>query len=670
VSDLRNADLSHANLSGANLSGANLNGADLSETDFSDADLSYAILRNTNYDDANLKGADLTCVYLNADRSDMDSIIDNEISEEDPKLVKNSVKNRIRKDFRGADFSHKDLSGKKFCGADFRGADFIRAILVNANFRNAFMTSANFCEANMKGADLGGANLIRADLSDVDLSDATIIAANLKRADLSGANLTDAVLRNVNLTRTILKGADLTRADLSSADLSGTNLRSANLNDTDFTNKDLERSKLNQTPQEIVYSFKGGFDSIDTIAMDYLTVTINNSHPEYNLNLESLTLSGQPKAIFSVAGKDFVEQAKTQIDQLFQIQREKFGIIVDEAVESITKTPRDPDESAIKDDKSGDKAPSVDLNFVCKKCDSSILAYDSYWKEYTCVKCGWIYAGVNLTREKNKPVEIRKGAKSNRSEIHPSDSVFSFSRLNLFKNCPKAYEFKYVLKKEEAFSTIEQHLGKCIHKTLEYAYNEINDRGTPSKKSIMKKYNLAWNASNLKAIKIVKSNLSANNYKSEGVSMLNLFYDHILSNDKSETVELEKYFEIELDSSIGFRGIIDRISWSSNKVLRITDFKTGKRVGNPATDKQLQFYSLWVFDTFKENKIEVCFEDLRNVKTKTAKISRAQILQIEKNLIKDIKRVGAERNFKPKPSILCNWCGYNQICNDVLSFRL
>lgn len=232
-----------------------------------------------------------------------------------------------------------------------------------------------------------------------------------------------------------------------------------------------------------------------------------------------------------------------------------------------------------------------------------------------------------------------------------------------------AYKFKYVLKKEEAFSTIEQHLGKCIHKTLEYAYNEINDRGIPSKNSILENYNKAWSAPNLKTIKVVKSNLSANYYKSEGADMLNSFLDHILSNDKSETVELEKYFEIELDSSIGFRGIIDRISKSSNKVLRITDFKTGKRVGNPATEKQLQFYSLWVFETFKENKIEVCFEDLRNIETKIAEISRDQIPQIKKNLYKDINRVNAEQDFEPNPSILCGWCGYNLICDDALSFR-
>ena len=53
---------------------------------------------------------------------------------------------------------------------------------------------------------------------------------------------------------------------------------------------------------------------------------------------------------------------------------------------------------------------------------------------------------------------------------------FSFSRISLFEKCPKAYHFKYILKKDEYFSTIEQHLGKSIHTAIEYAY-QIRDEG-------------------------------------------------------------------------------------------------------------------------------------------------------------------------------------------------
>jgi len=37
---------------------------------------------------------------------------------------------------------------------------------------------------------------------------------------------------------------------------------------------------------------------------------------------------------------------------------------------------------------------------------------------------------------------------------------FSYSRIALYGKCPLAYQYKYVLGKEELFSTVEQHLGK------------------------------------------------------------------------------------------------------------------------------------------------------------------------------------------------------------------
>ena len=43
-------------------------------------------------------------------------------------------------------------------------------------------------------------------------------------------------------------------------------------------------------------------------------------------------------------------------------------------------------------------------------------------------------------------------------ESASSDS-FSYSRINLFQKCPKAYKLKYIDEKEEEFSTIEQYLG-------------------------------------------------------------------------------------------------------------------------------------------------------------------------------------------------------------------
>jgi putative RecB family exonuclease len=267
-----------------------------------------------------------------------------------------------------------------------------------------------------------------------------------------------------------------------------------------------------------------------------------------------------------------------------------------------------------------------------------------------------------------KQIAIKNNPATKMTNIN-NNSIFSFTKLNLFEKCPMAYKFKYIEKREEAFSTIEQHMGKCIHKALEYAYENKCNGSSPPLGSIVEIFDKVWHAGDLGSIKVVKSNKKAENYYSEGIKLLDSFYSHVLRFDKSATIELEKNFKIVLDSNNIYRGIIDRVSKSEGNVLRITDFKTGKRVGDPSTDKQLQSYALWAFDTFEDNEIEVCFEDIRNLKTKIAKISSDKVSTIRKNLLKDIGWVLKEKQFDSNPSVLCGWCGYNRICDDAQHFK-
>lgn len=243
-------------------------------------------------------------------------------------------------------------------------------------------------------------------------------------------------------------------------------------------------------------------------------------------------------------------------------------------------------------------------------------------------------------------------------------SNFSFSRINLFEKCPKAYHFKYILKKDEHFSTIEQHLGKCIHTAIEYAY-QIRDEGyNVSINSFIDTFTKSWSQTSINNFRIVKSSMSADAYYSEGINMLRNFFNNTLANDKSKTIALEKYFEIGISPSISYVGYIDRISIESNDFVRVTDYKTGKRINEPAQDKQLCSYAVWALDKFQLEKIEVVFEALRYGKIYSARINRNQIPLVKKNLLKDINVIIATNSFITRPSILCSWCGYNPICND------
>ena len=243
-------------------------------------------------------------------------------------------------------------------------------------------------------------------------------------------------------------------------------------------------------------------------------------------------------------------------------------------------------------------------------------------------------------------------------------NTFSYSKISMFKKCPKAYEYKHIKNMNELFSSIELHTGKCVHATLESAYKS-KDRGEHlSLDSIVGVFESVWHSSKLDSAKVVKSGRSKDDYQEKGLQMLKSFYSRVLLLDKSDTLALEERFQISLQDQIAYQGVIDRLSRQANGMTRITDYKTGKRVGDPSIDDQIASYALWVFEEFEESEIEACFEDLRNGETKVGVINRTQVPKIKRKLLGDIAALVSEEDFQASPSILCEWCGYNPICEE------
>jgi putative RecB family exonuclease len=234
----------------------------------------------------------------------------------------------------------------------------------------------------------------------------------------------------------------------------------------------------------------------------------------------------------------------------------------------------------------------------------------------------------------------------------------------MFQKCPKAYEYRHIKKTKEVFASIELHMGKCVHAALEHGYKS-KDRGEhPSVDSVIGAFESAWHSSKLESAKVVKSGRSKDDYYGEALQMLKSFYSRVLLSDTSETIELEKRFKIAFHDGIAYQGVIDRLSRQDNGMIRITDYKTGKRVAAPSNDDQIASYALWVFEEFNDNKIEACYEDLRSGETKAAMIHRSQVPKITAKLLGDIATVLRQKDFLARPSILCEWCGYNPICGE------
>ena len=269
-----------------------------------------------------------------------------------------------------------------------------------------------------------------------------------------------------------------------------------------------------------------------------------------------------------------------------------------------------------------------------------------------------------------KPIESVGDGELDEEEIAippniPSEMIFSYSKISLFNNCPKAYEFKYMLKTPELLLTVEQHLGKSVHSALKNIYEAKSAGKSISLSLLLNAYHQAWDSPEIKNIKIIKKNTSFNDYYLNGKNMLEKYYQRILVPDRSDTIALEKLFNLKLTNEIYYRGYIDRISQEPNGKLRIIDFKTGKRVNNPEEDMQLRSYALWLFEIYQDDEIEIVFEALRHGKTFCSKLRKSQLPAIREKLLTDINKINSTEKFEANPSILCSWCAYFDECDYI-----
>lgn len=124
------------------------------------------------------------------------------------------------------DVKQKYTKGRRdFSLQVFKDLDLQRTLLVEINFNQSKLPSANFQGSDLSNANFGRANLSRATLRNAKLIKAYFHYANLEGADLRGANLARACLSNANL-----RGANLCGADLTGALISDDQLASARTN--------------------------------------------------------------------------------------------------------------------------------------------------------------------------------------------------------------------------------------------------------------------------------------------------------------------------------------------------------------------------------------------------------------------------------------------------------
>lgn len=249
--------------------------------------------------------------------------------------------------------------------------------------------------------------------------------------------------------------------------------------------------------------------------------------------------------------------------------------------------------------------------------------------------------------------------------------VYSHTQLEIFRICPKKYEFRYILKPEvPEVATAETILGSTVHKTLSRLFQDVQMEKIPALPEVEKNFDDFWQKEWHPGLRMY-GDYDAEDYKRIGLKCLRDFYNHHHPFNQSRTLGLDYKATVSLDESGRYKmtGFIDRLAKSPDETYEIHDYKTGKNLPTQAdleNDQQLTLYNLLVRQLWPQvNRVRSIWHFLRFDELLETVRTPEQVEEAKQKVMLRIDEVEAARasgHFPTKVSDFCNWCDYKHIC--------
>ena len=135
-----------------------------------------------------------------------------------------------------------------------------------------------------------------------------------------------------------------------------------------------------------------------------------------------------------------------------------------------------------------------------------------------------------------------------------------------------------------------------------------------------------------------------------------------------EPAERERLVEVVLPGGLRLRGIVDRLDRAPSGDVRVVDYKTGRAPGEAFEGKalfQMKFYALVLWRTTGRvpRLLQLMYLGDREVLRYSP--DEADLVATERKLLalwEAIERATQLREFRPRPSRLCDWCDHQALC--------
>lgn len=247
-------------------------------------------------------------------------------------------------------------------------------------------------------------------------------------------------------------------------------------------------------------------------------------------------------------------------------------------------------------------------------------------------------------------------------------SVYSYSKISTFEQCPLKYKFRYIDKIYIIERSIESFLGEVVHSTLEWLYLSVKKNILPSIDEMISYYDEQWSRNYNKKIISITYDKTPDFYYNKGIKFLIDYYlEQKPFNDNTIDVEKEIFTTLDNEGRYKIHGYIDRLSYNADtKEYTIHDYKTSDSAPSQEkieNDRQLSLYSIAVKELFgKDKEVLLIWHYLSYKKRILSRRTNGQLENIKKQIMNIIDKIETTEEFPPKVSRLCDWCEYRRMC--------
>lgn len=248
---------------------------------------------------------------------------------------------------------------------------------------------------------------------------------------------------------------------------------------------------------------------------------------------------------------------------------------------------------------------------------------------------------------------------------------YSISRIETFENCPHRYKLAYVDRVEVEEETVEAFMGRHVHAALEKLYVDLQRSRLNTLEELLEHYRREWEREWHEGVVITREGYTRQNYIETGRRCIERYYARFHPFNQGTPIGIERSLTFRVGPH-SFRGKIDRIDRMPDGSYEIHDYKASGHLPTQAqadADRQLALYQLGVQRTWKGvDSVRLVWHYLQFDTELVSTRSPEQLEALEEELVAIANRIECERDFRPRPSELCDWCPYWTHCPEKKHF--